>query len=93
MGQFGAFDLELVVALAFLGVMLVCIMFLYAIRDRQSFPPRIVSRTLQCPRHNRQATVSFVERMVTGMLDRRVRECSIRKPGEHCGESCCNQMV
>src|SRR5512139_1581700 len=93
MAQPGSFDVQLVAALAAGVALLACVVVLYAIRDRRSFPWRKVSRTVWCSLHKREATVDVEERMVTGLLDRRVTDCPIRNMGERCDESCRDELT
>lgn len=82
-------DLAVYAPLSLLVVILVAA-FLAAVvslRDPIEGVPHLVSRWVWCAPHGRSAMVHFTERQ-TGLVNRSVRHCPLRRPGEPCGEAC-----
>ena len=73
--------------------LLAVVALLVSLRDQEHAAPRLVSRTVWCPRHKRMAVVEFNERVQTGMAFRSAHNCPLRKPGEKCGEGCAVQAT
>ncbi len=81
------FDPSMVIALVIL-LFAICVAAILLMRDRASAPPRRVSRALWCDARQGHAVVEFIERVETGMVVRSVLRCSLRGPGDRCGEGC-----
>jgi len=81
------YDPSMLIALVML-LFAVCVAAILLMRDRTWAPPRRVSRALWCDARRGHAVVEFIERVETGMVVRSVLRCSLRDPGERCGEGC-----
>jgi hypothetical protein len=69
-------------------MLIFCVGTLFLMRDPESAPPRVVSRSVWCAAHRQQTTVDFVERIETGLPIRTVQQCPLRDTGEPCNQEC-----
>jgi hypothetical protein len=71
-------------------LLLLCVVALFLMRDPDSEPPHVVSRSIWCAARRRQTTVEFVERVETGLPIRTVQRCALRDAGGPCNQECCD---
>jgi hypothetical protein len=71
-------------------LLLLCVVALFLMRDPESAPPRVVSRSIWCRAQRKQTTVDFVERVETGLPIRTVQRCALRDTGGPCNHECCD---
>ena len=88
MGQIGSVDPYALVRLAVAVFLVACVGVLALMRDRRSAPERLVTGSVRCPQRRESAVVTFVERMRTGLMTRRVESCSLLDVGERCDQEC-----
>jgi hypothetical protein len=81
-------DLSAYAGLLIIILLVGCFGTLFHMRDRDHAAPRLVSRFVWCPRHQRTVAVEFNERVQTGMASRTVQHCPLRAENERCGEGC-----
>ena len=86
--ELGGIDLYAVMAVTFIIVLALCLAVLVHLRDRETMPPRRVSRWLWCADRAQPAVVDFVEEVRTGMRLRSMERCSLLGTGERCSRSC-----
>lgn len=83
-----AYDPYVIFSVAISLVLTLCLVILFRMRDTSSVPAHPVSRTVWCASRRSNARVDFVEWMKTGMVQRSVQQCSLRRAGERCDEAC-----
>src|SRR5512140_248275 len=81
-----SFDPYIFAALLMGFVLAVCLAIMFVMRDRESTPPHMISRSVWCRERGQVATVDFVERMHTGIVLRTVQRCSARQG--RCRQAC-----
>jgi hypothetical protein len=88
MDLLAAYDPYVIFSLSVGLLLTLCVAVMLLMRDPDSVPPHPVSRRVWCAGRRRSAAVDFMESMVTGVVHRSVRQCSLRDPDGHCDEAC-----